>query len=212
MVVVDDAAVRADGDVDARFLKILIALSTDIDERSCLPAADPLCLTRDADRAPADADLDKICPRVCEEAEALAVDDVARTDLDCIAVLLTDVLDGQALPLGEPLRGVNAEHIDARLDERRHALGIVTRVDARADDVALVVIGQFKFILLVVGVVLTEHHVAEALILVDEREHIKLALPDEIVCLRESRCVCICPDEFFEWCHEGADLRIERHT
>ena len=212
MVVIDDAAVGANGDVDARFLKILVALGAHVDERRRLSAPDALRLTRDADGAAADADLDKVRTRIRKETEALSVDDVARADLDRISVLLADVLNRQALPLGESLGGVDAEDIHARSDERRHALGIVARIDARTDDVALVIIGQFELVLLVIGVVLAEHHVAQTLILINEREHVQLALPDEVVRLCEGRGVRIRPDELFKRRHKGVYLRIERHA
>ena len=142
MVVVDNAAVRADGDVDARFLEILVALGTHIDQCGRLSASDALRLARDADGAAANADLDEVCTRIREEAEALTIDDVTRADLDRIAVLLADVLDRQTLPLGEPLGGVDAEDIRTRFDQSRNTLGVVARVDARTDNVALVVVGQ----------------------------------------------------------------------
>ena len=209
MVVVDDAAVRAEGDVDARFLEILVALGTHVDERGCLPAADALRLARDTDGAAADADLDEVCARIREEAEALTIDNVARADLDRVTVLLADVLDRQTLPLGESLGGVDAEDIRTRFDQSRNALGVVARVDTRADDVTLVVVGQLKLILLVVRVVLAEYHVAQTLVLVDEREHVQLAFPDQIIRLREGCGVRIRPDKFFKRCHKGCDLRIE---
>ena len=56
----DEAAVGADRDVDARFLEILVACAADIDECRGLAATDALRLTRDADGAAADADFDEI--------------------------------------------------------------------------------------------------------------------------------------------------------
>ncbi len=99
MVVVHEAAVRADRDVDARLLEILIALAADIDERRRLAAADALRLARDADGAAADADFDEVRTRLREEAEALGIDDIARTDLDVLTEMLVDVAERDALPL-----------------------------------------------------------------------------------------------------------------
>ncbi len=99
MVIVDDTAVGADRDVDARLLEILIALAADVDERRRLAAADALRLARDADRAAADADFDEVRTRLREEAEALGIDDIARTDLDVLTEMLVDVAERDALPL-----------------------------------------------------------------------------------------------------------------
>ena len=212
MIVIDDAAVRADGDVDTRLLVVFVTLGTHVDECRCLSASDALRLARNADGTAADADLDKVCPRICEETEALTVHDVARANLDRITELLADVLDRHALPLGEPLRGVDAENIDARVDERRNAFRIVACIDACTDDVALVVVGQLQLIFLVVRVVLAEHHIAQALILVDERQHVELVLPDEIVGERQGGRIRIGPDELLERRHERMHFRIERHA
>ena len=119
------------------------------------------------------------------------------------------MLDRQTLPLGEPLGGVDAEYIRPRFDQSRNALGVVARIDARADNVALVVVGQLELVLLVVRVVLAEYHVAQTLVLVDERKHVQLALPDQIIRLREGCGVRIRPDEFFKRGHKCRDLRIE---
>ena len=56
-------------------------------------------------------DLDEIRARLGEEQEAVAVDDIARADLDGIAVLLAHPGDGLLLPAGVALRRVDAQHI-----------------------------------------------------------------------------------------------------
>ena len=77
----NDAAVRADRDVDAGLLEILVACCRNLDQRSSLTAADALLLTGDADGAAADADLDEVRACLSEETEALAVNNVACADL-----------------------------------------------------------------------------------------------------------------------------------
>ena len=212
MVVIDDAAVRADGDVDASFLKIFVALGTHVNERGRLPAPNSFSLTCNTDRTAADADLDKVRACVCKETESLAVNDIARTDFDRITVLLADVLNGHALPLGESLGGVDAKNIYTRGNEGRDAIRIIARINAGADNVAFIIVRQLKLIFLVVRIVLAKDHIAQTLILVNQREHIQFALPDEIVCLCKTSRVRICPDKFLKGCHEGADLCIERHA
>ena len=70
MVVINDTAVGADGDIDAGLLIILITCLADLDQGSCLAAADALGLTGDADGAAADTDFDEVSAALCQEEEA----------------------------------------------------------------------------------------------------------------------------------------------
>ena len=70
VVVVDDTAVGADGDVDAGLLEIFVAGLADLDQGGRLTAADALGLAGDADGAAADTDLDEVGAAVRQEAEA----------------------------------------------------------------------------------------------------------------------------------------------
>src|SRR5699024_169714 len=99
-----------DRDVNTGLEEILVARRSDLDQRGRLAAANALLLTGDADRAAADADLDKVRARVSEEAEALAVNHVARADPDAVAVVLANPRKRAALPLGKALGRVDAQH------------------------------------------------------------------------------------------------------
>ena len=156
VVVVDDAAVGANGHVDAGLLVVLVTSAADVDQRGGLATADALGLAGNADGTAADTDLDEVGTAVCQEAEALGVDDVTGTDLDVLAIVGTDPLDGALLPLAEALGGVDAQDIGAGLDEQRNALGIVAGVDTGADHVALVAVEQLVGVGLVAVVVLAE--------------------------------------------------------
>ena len=90
VVVVDDAAVGTNRDVYAGLLEVLIAGAADVDQRGGLATADALGLTGDADGTAADTDLDEVGTAIGQEAEAVGVDDVARADLDGIAVVLAE--------------------------------------------------------------------------------------------------------------------------
>ena len=85
------------------------------------------------------------------------------------------------MPFAEAFGAVDTQHVRARLQQRRDAFGIVASVDARAHDVAFLFVDEFKRIGFVVGVVFAENHVAEALFLVDERQHVELVFPKQIV-------------------------------
>ena len=89
-MVVHDAAVGADGNVDARLFEVLVARLRHFDDGRGLAAADALLLTRDADGAAADADLDEVRAGVGQEAEALGVHHVARAHLHVVAVVFAD--------------------------------------------------------------------------------------------------------------------------
>ena len=69
VIVVYNAAIRADRDVYTGFLVVFIARLGDFNGRSCLTAADALLLTGDADGAAADADLYKVCACFGQEPE-----------------------------------------------------------------------------------------------------------------------------------------------
>ncbi len=80
------AAIRADGDVNAGSLIIIVARCRNLDECGRLTAADALGLARYADRAAADADLNKVRAGLGEEEKAVCVNNVARAYLDAVAV------------------------------------------------------------------------------------------------------------------------------
>ena len=211
VVVVDDAAVGADGDVNAGFFKVAVALGADVDHGGGLPAADALGLPRDADGAAADADLDEVRAALGEEAEARSVHDVARADLHAVAVLFADPGEGEALPVGVALGGVDAQHVRAGLQQGGHALFIVAGVDAGADHVALVRVEQLVGILLVALVVLAEDEIAELARFVDDGQGIELVIPDDIVGLFE-RGALLGPDQLVKGSHERGDGRIRVHA
>ena len=100
VIIVDDAAVRADRDIHAGLLVVLVARRRDLDDGACLSASYSLLLTGNTDRASADTDLDKVRARFGEEEEAVAVNDVSGTDLDAVTVLCADEVDRLLLPAG----------------------------------------------------------------------------------------------------------------
>ena len=211
VIVVDDAAVGADGNIDARFAEIFVARGGDLDERGRLTAADALRFARDADGTAADADLDKVCAALGEEAEAVAVDHIARADLHGIAVVLTHEVNDLLLPDRVALGRVNAENIRARLNERGDALVVVAGVDARADQIALLRVLEGEGVLLVLGVVLAENEVAQAVVLIHNGQSVELVLPNDVVGLLE-RGGGGSSDELFSRRHKIAHLEVCAHA
>ena len=211
VVVMHDAAVGADGHVDAGLAEVLVACAADVDDGRRLTAADALGLARDADRAAADADLHEVRAAVGEEAEAVRVDDVARADLDALAVALADPRDGALLPLGVALGRVDDEHVHTGLDQCGHTLGVVAGVDARADEVALLAVEQLVGLLLVQVVVLAEHERAQAALVVDDGQGVELVLPDDVVGFLQGRAVGR-GDHLLARRHELAHLGLGVHA
>src|SRR5699024_4477031 len=143
------AAVRADRDIDAGLFIVFIAGFGNLNDSGGLAAADALGFAGDADRTAADADLDKVGPGFGKEEEPVAIHDIARADLDAVAVMRADPIDRAALPFAEPFGGIDAEHVHPGFDQGGHTLGIVAGVDAGADDIALVFVQQFVDVFLV---------------------------------------------------------------
>ena len=211
MVIVNDTAVRADRNIDACLLIVFVTCLADIDKSRSLTASDTLRLTGDADGAAADTDLDEICSCLCEEQEAFTVNNIARANLYLRSELLMNVVKSNALPLGISLRGINAESINACIKKKRNTLSIVTRIDTCAYTIAFIFVNELILKLLILRVILAENHIHEALVLVNEREHVELAFPDDVVSFRKSRA-CICIDELFKWSHELRYRCIHGHA
>ena len=207
MVVVDDAAVGAHGHVDAGLLVVLVTSTADIDQCGGLATADALGLAGDADGAATDTDLDEVGTAVGQEAEALGVDDVTSTNLDVLAVVGADPLDGALLPLAEALGRVDAQDVGTGLDEQRHALGIVAGVDTGADHVALVAIEQLVGVGLVAVVVLAEDDAHQMVVVVDDRQGVELVVPDDVVGNLEAD-VLVAHDKLLTRGHELGDLLL----
>ena len=211
MVVVNDTAVRADRNVDAGLLEILVTSGCNLDQSGSLTAADALLLTGDADRAAADADLDEVRAGLSEEAEAFTVNNVARADLYTVAVLCAYPGQGAALPLREALGGVNAENVCARLNQCRNTLCVVAGVDACADYITLVLIEQLKRVCLVAVVVLAEYHINKVLLVVYQRQRVQLVVPDDVVCDLEAG-ICRSGDQLVKRSHELLNLNAALHA
>ena len=174
-------------------------------------AANALLLARDADGAAADADLDEVSAGLCQEAEAVCVDDVARADLDLVAVLLANPLERELLPIGVAFGRVDAQHVGARVEQDGNALGVVAAVDAGAHHVALVLVEHLERIGFMLVVILAENHVSQVAIIVDKRQRVELVFPDDVVGQLE-RCVGRCGDQLLERSHDIGNLGVEAHA
>ena len=95
--------------------------------------------------------------------------------------MLAHPLNRHLLPIGIALGRVDAQHVGARLDQRRNALGVVAGVDACAHHVSLMGVEHLVGVRFVGIVVLAEHHIGERIVVVHERQRVQLVIPDDIV-------------------------------
>ena len=211
MIIVYYTAVRADRNVNSGFAEILISCCGNLNKRRRLPSADALLFAGYTDRTAADTDLDKVGSRFGKEAEPVAVNNVARSDLHAVAVVSADEIKRLLLPAGVTLGSVNAQHVNPRIYKRRNALGIVACVDSGSDHKAFLTVKQLLRIFLMLGIVLAEHKIAKPVLAVHYRQRVELVVPDYIVCFLE-RGVFGRGDELFARSHEFRYTKLRRHT
>ena len=88
---------------------------------------------------------------------------------------------------------------------------VVAGVDARADQIALLRVLEGEGVLLVLGVVLAENEVAQAVVLIHNGQGVELVLPDDVVGLLE-RGGGGSSDELFARRHKIAHLEVCAHA
>ena len=135
----------------------------------------------------------------------------AGTDFHIVAVVLAHPFDGHLLPVRIALGRVDAQNVGASLDQSGNTLGVVAGVDARANQVALLVVEQLERVFLMGVVVLTEHEVAQVIVRVDDRQAVELVIPDDVVGFLE-RGAFGSNHEILAGSHELGNLGVERHA
>ena len=180
-------AVRANRNINAGLLEIFVARVANVDNRRRLPAPNSLRLARDTNRAAANPNLHEIRARFRQKIKSVRVDNIARANFHILAKIFMNVPERYPLPFAETFRRIDTQNVRARFQKRRNPLSIIARVNPSADDIPLALVNQFQRIGLVVGVILAENHVAQTLIFVDQRQHVQLVFPNQIVRLRQ-RC------------------------
>ena len=149
VVIVNDAAVGTDGDINTGFLVVIVSCLCNLDDSRGLSTADPLLLTGNADRTAADADFYKVCAAVCQETEALCIYYVACANLYGVAVGFTNPFQCILLPFAVALGGVDAQDVYACLYQSRYSFLKVSCVDACADNITLAGIQKLVLVYLV---------------------------------------------------------------
>ena len=60
-------------------------------------------------------------------------------------------------------------------------------------------------------IVLTEDHIEQVIVFIDDGKRVELVIPDDIVSFLE-RSICRANDEVFAWRHEIRNRRVEAHA
>ena len=211
MVVINDTAVRADGNIYAGSFIVFVSCLADLNQSRCLASADALGFSCDADRAAADTDFYKVCAAFGKEQKAFLVNNISGTDLDGVAVVCADIVDRQLLPFGKAFRRVDAKHVCTGIDKSRNSFGVVTGVDTGTDNVTLMRIQKLVRVLLMGFIVLAENEVEKSAVFADNGERVELVIPDNVVRFGKGRTL-FGGDKLFKRRHKGADLFGLIHT
>ena len=107
--------------------------------------------------------------------------DIACTDLHTVAVFFAHPANRICLPLTVTLGTVDAKHIHACLNQRRDSFFVVTRVDACAYNISLMLVQKFVRIILVRIIVFAENKMRQSLIFVDNRKCVQLVVPKNVI-------------------------------
>ena len=170
MIIVNDTAVRANRNINACFFEISVTLLAYLDKCCSLTSAYTLLFTGNADRAAADADLDEVCSAICEEAEAFLINNVTCADLYAVAVVCTDPVDSQLLPLGVALGAVDTQNIRTCVNESRNTLCVISCVDTCAYYITLLAVKKLVLVFLMLLIVLSEYEVHKNAVIVNYGE------------------------------------------
>ncbi len=211
MVIVYDAAIGADGDIDARFLKIFVSRRRNLNDCRSLSAADAFLLPCDADGTAADADFYEIRAAFRKETEAFCVYYVARTDFYTVAIGFTHPVQCHLLPFAVSFGGIDAEDICAGFYQSRNALFVIPCIDARAHNVTLLGIQQFVCVFFMAVIIFTEYQILQASFCVQNRELVDFIVPDDVVGFFQ-RCAFRRADELVERSHKFFYFHITFHT
>ena len=211
VIIVNNAAVGANGDVDAGLTEVLIPCRCHFNHGGGLTTADALGLPGDADGAAADAHLHEVRPGLGQEEEPVPIHHVAGTDLDRITVGFPHPADGLFLPAGIALGGVDTQHVRSGGQQGGDPLLIVSAINACTHQVPLLAVQQLQRILLVAGVVLAEHEVHQLALCVHNGQGIQLMGPDDVVGFLQSG-FRRGGDQLFQRRHEGGHLLLGAHA
>ena len=211
MVVINDAAVGTNGNINSRFLEIFVTSRSNLDNRCGLSPSDALLLTGDTDGTAADAYFYKVGAHLCKIAEALAVNNISCADFHAVAVFFANPTDCVRLPLTVALRAVDTKHVNSRFNQRRDSFLVVPGIYPCPHNISLMLIQKLVWIVLVGVVVLAKDKVSEPLIFVDNRQGVQLIVPKNVVCFTEGNAR-LAVNQLVKGRHKLADGSVHFHS
>ncbi len=211
MIVLHNASVGADGDINPGLFEIPVSLRRHVNHCRGLSPTNALRFPGDADGAATDANLYEVGPGVRQKAETLAVHHVARADFHAVTVFLADPEKAALLPFGKALGRIHDQYVRASLHQRGNPFLIVPGVDTRAHHIALMLVQQLQRVVLMGVVVLAEHKGHQGPVLRDDGQSIELVVPNQVIGLLQAGALRG-EDQFFHGSHKGRYLLFAIHA
>ena len=181
MVIVYQATIATDRDINAVSLEILVTSFRYVDQGGSLSATDTFLLTGDTDGTATDTHLDEIGSGFDQVVETFLIDNISGTDQHLVTIRFLDPLQCCLLPFGIAVGRVDTQYIDTRFNQRRNTFHIVACVDPRAYEQFLIAAGQLFRIVAVAVVVFAEDEILQVLFFVDDRQRVQFVIPDDLV-------------------------------
>ena len=182
VVVVNDTAVGADGDIDACCSVVFISCLCYFDNCGSLTTADTFLFSCDTDGAAADTNFNEVRATFSQETEAFCVYNVTSADFHGVAVCFSYPVQSHFLPFGITFGGVDAQDVNACFYQCGHTFFVVTSVDTSAYHITFLCVQQFVFVFFMAVVVFTEYQILQSAFIVYDGQLIDLVVPDDVVC------------------------------
>ena len=129
MVIVYQATIATDRDINAVSLEIFVASFRYVDQGGSLSATDTFLLTGDTDGTTTDTYLDEIRSGISQVVETILVNHVSGTNQYLVSVGILDPVQGLVLPFGIAVGRVDTQYVNASLYQCRNTFLIVAGVD-----------------------------------------------------------------------------------
>ena len=211
MVVVDYAAVRADRNVNTRFLKVFVSCLRNFDKSGRLTPAYTFLFTRYTNASASDTHFYEIRACLCKEQKSVFVYDVAGADFNLFSVLFADKIYRAFLPDRIAFAAVDTQYVGSRFDEFGHPFFIIQRVNTCAYEIAFLIVEHFERIFFMFGIVFSEHEINEFSVLVHNGELVKFMFPNYVVRFGKVGAYRS-GDQGFYGGHKRRNFGIRRHS
>ena len=156
MIIMDDAAVGADGNINAGFFEIFVSGFGNVDNSGGLSAANALGFTVIQMEPPPIPILMKSAPASARKRKPSASTTFPRADFHTVAVMLADPVNGALLPFREPFGRIDTKNVGAGFHQSGNTLSVISGID-RPHHIALVTIQELVWDFPYGIIVLTEN-------------------------------------------------------